>query len=85
MVDTILQKQLFPGQVINVASTENYRVDKIIAAIEGSLGAKANYTSIQKGTFFEIDISAVCGIIKELNIQFGPDYLDKLLKKYYRR
>lgn len=85
IVDHILQKQLYPIQIINVAGSENYKVEKIIANIEGILGAKANYTSIQKGTFFEIDISAVYGIIKELNIQFGPDYLGKLLKKYYCR
>jgi nucleoside-diphosphate-sugar epimerase len=83
IVDTILQKQSNPGQVINIAGTENYRVGEIVAAIEIFFGTKANYITIEKGASFKIDIPLVYDIMKEITIQFGPDYLGHLLKKYY--
>lgn len=83
IINYILQKKMYPDQIINIASTEDYRVDKIIYEIENILGAKANYTSIEKGTCFEINTSDIEGILQELKLIFGNGYLDKLLKKYY--
>jgi nucleoside-diphosphate-sugar epimerase len=80
----ILQNQLFSNQITNIASPFNYSVDKIVATIEKYSGVKANYTSINKGVAFKIDISAIKSIIQNLQIEFGEDYLDKMIMKYYK-
>jgi nucleoside-diphosphate-sugar epimerase len=83
IVDYILQRKLFCNQIINVANPKSYKVKDIISALETTLGLKANYISIAKGSNFSIDISLIAPIIRQLNLQFGENYLNRLIKKYY--
>ena len=67
----------------NIAAPKSHNAMEIVMAIEHFLDKKASYTIAQKGSSYEIDIESTKAIIKELNINFHTDYLDRLLKKYY--
>lgn len=82
-VNHILQRGLYQGKNINIANEINYPVTDIVHTIEMFLGIKANYTTVQKGSHFAIDVSDISGLARMLNIQFTKDYLQKLLNKYY--
>lgn len=83
IIDHILKHNLFPNQVINIANPVNYPVKKIITAIETFLDINSNYVEIDKGSCFEIDISPIQYLFQKLEVGFGPEYLRRLLKKYY--
>jgi len=79
----IIQKNIYPNQIINLANPVSYTTLEIIAAIEALWNIKANYIQIAKGNPFTIDVSLLFPILKELSISFKEDYLINLLRKYY--
>lgn len=83
IADHILQKKIYQNQVINIANPVSYNVNNIITTLEISLGIKATYISIRKGSHFSIDISLILPVIRELKMNFGELYLSHLIKKYY--
>ena len=83
IVDTLLHTKEFINRETNIASPYSYPVKDIVAAVEHFLGIQANYIPVQKGSHFPIDISAIQPVIKEKGILSEPDYLAKLLHKYY--
>jgi len=84
IVDYILRGELHINAVTNIANPSSYKVTEIVAAIEKRWQVQANYVPIPKGSTFNIDISAISEIIKQLKIPFPGDYLAKLLEKYYK-
>ena len=83
ITDYILQKKLYPNQVINIANPVSYDVKDIITTLETLLNTKANYISIAKGNKFSIDTKLILPVIQELKIDFGASYMADLIKKYY--
>ena len=81
----ILENQLFPNRVVNIANPRNERVTDIVRDIEAFTGKKAVYTEKEKGSAFTIDVSDILPICRSLQIGFGEDYLPRLLEKYYPR
>lgn len=81
----ILQNGLFLNEVINIANKENYPVKYIVNCIEEHTRSKANFTEIDKGGRFIIDVSAILPICDHLGIGFGASYLPQLLNKYFPR
>ena len=79
----IMQKNIYPNQIINLANPVSYTTLEIITAIEALWNIKANYIPIPKGNPYTIDVSLIFPIMKELNISFKEDYLINLLRKYY--
>ncbi len=83
IVDQLLKKNLFATQPINIGSPVNYPVKEIVAAIELHLNTKSNYVEVNKGSCFEIDLSAIQPILENTQLQLNDDYLAGLLAKYY--
>ncbi len=83
VVDHLLQNKLFLNTIVNVANPKNYRIKEMVEAIELCYGKKASYIPIFKGCDFAIDISAIRPVFESLKIDFGDDYLKKLLLKYH--
>lgn len=83
IVDHILKQGIFCNRIINIANPRNYTTKEIIKTIETLLDARANYIPIQKGSPFDIDISLISPISKQLSIRFEKDYLINLLRKYH--
>ncbi len=85
IADHILQNNLFPNQVINIANDKNYSVKYIVNCIENVCHKKANFTEKEKGAKLVIDIGEIQPILRSLEIKFDDDYLPKLLLKYYQK
>ncbi|MBS1511626.1 MAG: NAD-dependent epimerase/dehydratase family protein [Bacteroidetes bacterium] len=85
IIHTILDQKLFINQIVNIANPVNYAVSRIVSEIEQFCGKKGNYTLIDSGSNFEIDIALIRTILDSLNIAFPENYLSILLHKYYSR
>jgi len=83
IADQLMKNKLVRDRVINIASPVNYPVKEIVTAIELFLNTKSNYVEVNKGTCFEIDLSAIQHIIEQPNLHFDNRYLPRLLAKYY--
>ncbi|MBZ4191093.1 NAD-dependent epimerase/dehydratase family protein [Niabella beijingensis] len=83
LVEQILKGGWHPNQIIAIANKENYNVLTIVKEIERFLQQEGNYTLVERGTSFNIDVSAIAPVIEQLQIDFGPDYLPRLLQKYF--
>lgn len=83
VVSYIVDNNLFVNRIVNVANTESYSVLQIIHEIERKLKILGHYRLVEKGERFNIDCGEINSIIKALGIEFGPNYLNILLSKYY--
>lgn len=78
----ILQQNI-SNTTINLANPKNYSVPEIVKSIEQNFNKKAVSKNLERGDSYDINISAIIPVIKQLNIQFNDEYLSTLLKKYY--
>ena len=83
IADYILRDKSHMNKTINIANPSNYPVKKIIETIELFKHRKADYTPVDKGCSYQIEIEEIKPIIKQLGINFGEGYLEALLNKYY--
>ncbi|MBC7937192.1 MAG: NAD-dependent epimerase/dehydratase family protein [Rhizobacter sp.] len=81
--EAIIKEENWLNKTINIANPVNYPVLSIIEAIEQHLNIKGNYSLIEKGNSPLIDTSDIQPLYSNLHIDFGSDYMDGLLKKYY--
>jgi nucleoside-diphosphate-sugar epimerase len=79
----ILENNLFPNRIVNIANEQNYPVKEIVRSIESHTGKKAVYTEKDKGSSFRIGISDILPICRSLGIRFEENYLRNLLETYY--
>ncbi|MCD2422202.1 NAD-dependent epimerase/dehydratase family protein [Niabella pedocola] len=83
LVDQILKQGVYQNGITNIANKKSYDVLSVVKAIEQFLQQEGSYTLVERGSSFEIDVSAITGIAQALQIDFGPDYLLRLLQKYF--
>lgn len=83
IVSIALRKGLFRNETVNIANPGNTSIVKLAGQIERFLGKKAVCTMEPAGGAPDIDISAISEIIAAERIDFGEDYVEKLLVKYY--
>lgn len=79
----IINNGTFRNKVVNIAQRP-YLVTDILRTLERILGKEAVCTCKMKGCRYDIETNDISQILKELNIEFGPDYLFRVLSKYYR-
>lgn len=68
---------------LNIANKTTYTLPKIVAGMEGITGKRAIFDIVQRGSGYAIDITATQPAIGKAGVKFGPDYLDRILEKYY--
>jgi nucleoside-diphosphate-sugar epimerase len=68
---------------INIANTGNFSSAEMVKAIELFTHRQGVYTTLQKGTAFDIDTTEVQRVVDALGVNFGGNYLLRLLNKYY--
>jgi nucleoside-diphosphate-sugar epimerase len=83
VADELLKNTTASAQPINIASPFNYPVKDIVAAIESFLKTRSNYVEVNKGSCFEIDLSATQNIFREKQKKSGDEYLASMLTKYF--
>ena len=73
------------NNIVNIANSENYSLFEIVSGLEFALEKQANYSVVDKGADFEIDISYIKLFKEKLGVFFGENYLKELLIRYYKK
>lgn len=83
IVREILNSEKFLNQVVNVANPNSVSMIDFVQIVEASLGVSAKYQITNKQSQYEIDVSAISGIIDALKIDFDETYISRTILKYY--
>jgi nucleoside-diphosphate-sugar epimerase len=68
---------------LNVANLSSYTMPEIVAAMEKAVGKRAVYEAAERGSGYPIDTRAILPLLEDAGVKFGPDYLERVLDKYY--
>ena len=68
---------------LNIANETNYTLPELVTGMERITGKRAIFNLVERGSGYIIDISAIQSAIEKAGVKFGPDYLDRVLEKYY--
>ncbi len=71
------------NQIINIASPIAISVLSLVEIFERLINKKANYVLLDRGDHYDINVDETLMVANMLGIKFGPDYVEKVLGKYY--
>jgi nucleoside-diphosphate-sugar epimerase len=83
IVVEVLKRGILTKKIVNIASSHQTSVIQLVNEIEKFLGLNANYILVNKGTSYDLDISAIKPVLSDLNIDFGEAYIQIGLNKYF--
>lgn len=83
LIDFILDNQLFDNQIVNLATDQSHSIYEIVMILERLTEKRALYNLLDKGASYHIDLSQIKPVLKQLDIQFGSNYAEKVIAKYY--
>jgi UDP-2-acetamido-2,6-beta-L-arabino-hexul-4-ose reductase len=73
----------YRDRTVNVASPFSTPVVQLVAAFERALGVSADYELVERGGQYEIDVTHCLEVAAKVGVSFGPDYVDRVVEKYY--
>lgn len=73
----------FVGNILNIANPVNYSPIEIIQIFEKVLNKKSEYELIDEGSPLLIDVSAAKRFAPLCKVDFGENYLERMIFKYY--
>lgn len=68
---------------INIANPISYSMIDIVGAMERAVGKRAIYYLVERGSEYTIDTSAILPLLESAGVEFGSNYLEKVMGKYY--
>jgi nucleoside-diphosphate-sugar epimerase len=68
---------------LNIANVVNYPMADIVRAMERVVGKRAVYDIVERGSEYDVDISAILSVLGKAGVNFGKDYLEKIIDKYF--
>jgi nucleoside-diphosphate-sugar epimerase len=68
---------------VNIANPVNYSMAEIVEAMAGVVGKRPIFEVIQRGSDYSIDTAAMRSALAESGVEFGENYLRKVIAKYY--
>jgi nucleoside-diphosphate-sugar epimerase len=69
--------------VVNIAAERSVPMPAIVAIFEEALGRKANFDLKDQGTPFPIESAYANRVGRELGIDLGSNYAERVIRKYY--
>jgi nucleoside-diphosphate-sugar epimerase len=82
IVSYVVDNGMFRNSTVNVASRPCLVAD-LVKTLEEIIGKTAVCTHSERGSYYPIDTTDIKPILKQLKIEFGPEYLSNVLSKYY--
>jgi nucleoside-diphosphate-sugar epimerase len=82
-IATHIIKNFQPGKIVNIANTKSISIIDIVSIFENILNKSARYEVIDAGGSYDIDTSLVSVFASQLGIDFGSQYCNRLIEKYY--
>lgn len=83
IVAQLLNHTTYRNCILNVANPVSYAMPEIVSALEKVTGKHAIYEAVEHGACYPIDIEPIRALIAEADVKFGPDYLERVIQKYY--
>lgn len=83
IADRMIEDQSTRRTTRNIANSRNYSMLRIVEAMESVLGKKGVFDVVEKGYEYPIDTSSTSRFVRAAEVEFGEDYLTKVLVKYY--
>lgn len=71
------------NRIINIAHPVSFAMPDMVNTFESYFQKKGNYKEVEAGHFFHIDTTEVQAICKDAGVDFGGNYLCRLLERYY--
>lgn len=68
---------------VNIANPVNYSVPDIVEALSGVVGKRAIFEVVNRGSDYLIDTGAMQPALAGSGVEFGRDYLRRVIAKYY--
>lgn len=68
---------------INVANFSDYSMSDVVTIMEKVVGKKALFDSLDKGDTYPIDTQRIYRVAQRCSVEFGPEYLESVIRKYY--
>jgi nucleoside-diphosphate-sugar epimerase len=68
---------------VNIANPVNYSMPDIVEAMVGVVGKRAIFEVVSRGSDYFIDTDAMRTALAGSGVEFGQDYLRKVIAKYY--
>ena len=81
----LIDKHSLRNTTVNIANPTSYPMIEIVAAMESVVGKKAVYDVFERGSWYPIDIQAILHVLDAAGVEFGTDYLERVLGKYYEK
>lgn len=69
----------------SIANSSNYSLLNIVQAMESVVGKKGVFDVVEKGHEYPIETSSISHFVRAAGVEFGADYLTKVLVKYYKK
>jgi len=85
IADQVITDSTLRNKIVNIANPTSYPMIDIIHAMERVVGKKAVYEIAERGSGYTIDIAMIRPILGKAAMQFGGNYLEQVLSKYYER
>ena len=83
IVDAWLTLSMPKDKVLNVANPNSVSILELIHIIETELNLMARIVRVSKGAEYKIDIQPMLAAASLAQVDFGKDYLRRLVRKYY--
>jgi nucleoside-diphosphate-sugar epimerase len=82
IVSYIIQNISFENEIINIANLKNNTIDEIVHEISNCLNIEARYSVVECDDKYNVDITKIEPIIKNIGLNFDDNYLKNVVKKY---
>lgn len=79
----MIRKSSFWNHTFNIASPFPICVIDLVGVFERILGVKADYEVSDRGDHYDIDVVDAMYVAQIVGVEFGSDYVEKVIKKYY--
>lgn len=70
---------------VNIANPVSYAMTDIVESMARIVGKRAIYDPVERGSGYAIDTSAIASLLDKARVQFGDDYLETVIGKYYAK
>ena len=82
---TIIERKEETGSVVNIAAPVSHPIIEIVNTFEQVLSLKARYNTIEAGCDYLINTQISNKMAQLSGLEFGSDYLERVIKKYYAK
>lgn len=81
IVCCVLDSRMYKNEIVNIASKKNISIESLVKAVELKLNKKAHVNIVLKGSGYDIDISKILKLCKDVDLD---NHIVHLLVKYLK-